>query len=666
MNGKKAPSVPLILNDPYFSLWSPADRLYDTDTVHWSGVPRPIQGILEVDGKPFRFLGTRGPEAHLEQTNLNISPLTTTYTFQGAGICWEVTFTSPLLLPDLELVSRPCVYIDFAASSLDGQEHEVRASLWFDECHCHNGEEARPLHGGIHQLPDYSAAWMGQKHQTPLGHSGDGVTIDWGYFYLAVPSGGPGKAVQEVRDGRSGCGAELSFEKVRERQTAFIVAAYDDIASIQYFGSPRKAYWARNGKTILEALSESVEEHGTLMSRCRIFDRAVEQEAERTGGVDYADLCALSCRQSIAAHKLIQDSEGNAVFLSKECFSNGCIGTVDISYPSAPLYLMYAPELVKGMMRPVFRFAAMPVWEFDFAPHDVGRYPYADGQVYGSYLDYQEGDTPPPFYQYPKGSGAYGLRYQMPVEECGNMLILAAAVMKAEGNAEFAREHLGLLEKWACYLWENGGDPGEQLCTDDFAGHLAHNVNLSIKAVMGLASFGLILRKLDREAEGDAYLLQAKEMADSLRQRSENSGHSSLTFGGDNWSLKYNAVWDVLFETGLFPAEWLERETKWYIQMQNRCGVPLDSRADYTKSDWIAWAASMTEDLDIRAELLSPVATYTHETESRVPFSDWYDTRTGKQVGFQNRTVQGGMFMPLLKEMWRRKKTAMKDYNDRT
>ena len=123
------------------------------------------------------------------------------------------------------------------------------------------------------------------------------------------------------------------------------------------------------------------------------------------------------------------------------------------------------------MLRPVFQFAACDSWEFDFAPHDVGRYPYAWGQVYG--LNGKKGDLWfsgwndaifPPFYQYPAGTDIFEFRYQMPVEECGNMLLMTAAVCKLDGNALFAEPHMAVLKQWTQYLVKFGADPGEQLC----------------------------------------------------------------------------------------------------------------------------------------------------------------------------------------------------------
>jgi hypothetical protein len=198
------------------------------------------------------------------------------------------------------------------------------------------------------------------------------------------------------------------------------------------------------------------------MKKCDKFNRQMMAEAIEAGGREYAEMCALAYRQTIAAHKLIETPQGNLALLSKECFSNGSIGTVDITYPSSPFFLYYNPELAKALMNFIYEYCEGGGWEKDFAPHDVGTYPKANGQTYG-------GD--------------------MPLEESGNMVILAAAVAKIEGNADYALKHWDCLTTWTNYLVENGGDPANQLCTDDFAGHWARNANLAVKAIVGVAAY---------------------------------------------------------------------------------------------------------------------------------------------------------------------------------
>jgi len=366
----------------------------------------------------------------------------------------------------------------------------------------------------------------------------------------------------------------------------------------------------------------------------------------------------MSYRQTVAAHKLICDEEGNFIFLSKENDSNGCIGTVDVSYPSVPLFLLYNTEYVKGMLRPIFRFAGCDVWEEDFAPHDVGRYPYAWGQVYaakrkhlGKLYPKTAGRVRPPFYSYPAGNDVYDITYQMPVEECGNMLIMMAIVCMLDGNAQFAELYRDTLEKWVEYLIIYGADPGEQLCTDDFAGHLAHNTNLSVKAIVGIEAYAMLLGQMGDMEGQTKYHKIAKEMAADWEKRASAGDHFMLAFGQpDTWSMKYNLVWDLIFGSDLFSKEVYEKELAWYVDKINTYGTPLDSRETYTKSDWICWCAAMAEEKEQAEALIKPVAAYLENTKTRVPFGDWYDTLSGKYQHFIARSVQGGIYMPILKK----------------
>ncbi|MDR3146901.1 MAG: DUF4965 domain-containing protein [Treponema sp.] len=646
----RVPSVPLITCDPYFSVWSPTDRLYDSDTVHWTGRVQRISGLARIDGRVFRVMGL-GAEPVLAQTALEISATSSRYTFEGPGLSLELEFLSPLLLDDPDLLSRPLSYIGVRLRAQDGRTHEVELDFSLSAAFCSCGNEPVPMVWGVHDLGNSLAAWTGKRRQGPLSHSGDDVTIDWGYLYLALP---PDRGRVSISGEGEGLSAKLRFPQLSGTEEAFFAAAYDDVASIKYFGDLRRGYWARDGKTILQVIEEGIRDYLPIRERCRAFDRELAARADAAGGPAYASILNLAYRQVIAAHKLITDERGEAIFVSKECFSNGCAATVDVSYPSTPLFLLYNPELVKGMLRPILRFTRQPVWTYDFAPHDAGCYPHLCGQVYGlARGGMRNTEVYPPYYAFPANAGLYSLRNQMPVEECGNMLIMMAAVARAEGNADFSRPYLDLAKTWVRYLVEYGGDPGEQLCTDDFAGHLAHNCNLAAKAIMGIEAYAILLDMTGGAAEAGDYHAKARTMAAAWLVNAGRGDHSALVFDEqEGWSLKYNLVWDLLFKSRLFPPDLFAAELAWYTAQQNSYGVPLDSRRDYTKSDWVLWVTAFSSNRTEREALIRPVARFLEATPDRVPFSDWYDTLSAKHYYFQNRTVQGGLFMPLLADKW--------------
>ena len=321
----------------------------------------------------------------------------------------------------------------------------------------------------------YEAATLSSGIQEPLNRSGDDVRIDWGRLYLAVEPAGS-VAAGEKQD-RVFIQAQIPLEEGRE---ALFALAYDEIYALQYFGQNLAPYWKKERETLSGLLETAFAQYQELARRCEDFSNQLWQEAVHIGGERYAQLLLLAYRQVIGGHALCEDPEGRLLFVSKECFSNGCAATADVSYPSIPLFLRYQPRLVFGMMRPLIRYAASDAWPFDFAPHDAGQFPLLNGQVYSSGTDPQD---------------------QMPVEECGNMLLMTAAATAASGDMSFVNESWELLTTWAGYLRQHGLDPENQLCTDDFAGHLAHNCNLSIKAILGVAAYGRLLHRRGEEAE---------------------------------------------------------------------------------------------------------------------------------------------------------------------
>lgn len=624
----RAPAIPLITVDPYFSVWSEDVMLNAARTIHWTGAGNNILGTVTVDGQTYSFLGFNRNLKKMTQTSLDINALSTTAVFETDSITLNVRFTTPLLPDNFDLMTRPVSYMAVDYTAKDGKTHDVLVKVNLSEELCLNHAGDSPVVIEETNLGQkIKGVRMGNTDQKPLNRSGDNLRIDWGYIHLAVADENAtvGKDTWEkLLQTYIMAQAELKAGK-----SLLFLFAYDDCAaSIEYFHTTLKSYWNKDGKTIEEAIGEAVADYEKTIDKCDAFSAKLYHDAKRAGGEKYAELLSLTYRQVIAAHKLVLDEAGEVLFISKECFSNGCAATVDVSYPSIPMFLLYAPELVKGMMRPIYRYAMSADWPFDFAPHDVGQYPLLNGQVYGK----------------------NALSYQMPVEECGNMLIMETNVALATGSADFAVAHMDLLKTWCDYLLKYGADPADQLCTDDFAGHLAHNCNLSLKAIMGIEGMSKLMEMTGQTEEAREYHEKAVAMTENWMKTARNAdGSTNLAFDQPGtYSMKYNMVWDKVWQTGLFTQEFRDEELRHNRDHFETYGMPLDNRADYTKSDWMVWVASMASRKIDFMSFIAPLWKAYNESPSHVPMTDWYDTVSSREIGFQHRSVQGGLFMRLL------------------
>ena len=777
----RLPSVPLIVNDPYFSIWSPYDKLTDGTTRHWTNDEKPILGLLYVDGTPYRFMGAQqeyilssiapmsdeeawegkvirdtqngegwtapsfddsswraekaawgsegdnirsrwgrqgsdiyirrdvslsdadlnedlylkyshddvfelyvngtkvadtgetwvnGVVLHMdadmkallksgsntiaahchnttggayadfglfknvkpkgenvelaEQKSVDVLATNTYYTFACGPVELDLVFTAPMLINDYDLISMPINYISYQVKATDGQKHDVKIYFGASRLLAVN-KEKQPTNTTIGEEDGVRYVRTGTIEQPILAKVGDGICIDWGYFYIPAING-----EVSIEDEGSVLAYTHNFGNV-ETASSFMMMGYDEIEDIEYFYHRYKAYWAHGGSvTIFDAFKKMDSQYASIMQKCRDFDKKIYDDGMKAGGKEYAEILSGSYRHVMAAHKLFEDKDGNLLWFSKENNSNGCVNTVDLTYPEAPLVLAYNPELQKAMMTSIFDYSLSGRWTKPFAAHDLGTYPRANGQVYG-------GD--------------------MPLEEAGNMITLAATICMLEGSTSYVEKYWDIMTMWADYLVENGLHPANQLCTDDFAGHWAGNCNLAIKAIMGIAGYAEIAKMMGKDDVYTKYNAKAKEMAAAWESETKVNDHYELAYGAgeETWSQKYNMVWDKLWKTNIIPNDAMQTEVKYYLTKQNKYGLPLDVRKDYTKSDWIMWSAAMADtDEDFQA-FVAPLYKYINETPSRVPISDWHDTKTGNMVGFKARSVIGGYWMKVLADKFANK-----------
>ena len=615
----RPPAVPLVQVDPFFSIWSAADRLTDVETMHWTDIQQPISILLEADGKTWRLCGLE-PQAipALPQVGVEVRPTQTVYTFAGGGLRVLLVFSTAKLPDNLEVFSRPVTYVTARVNG--AQDWKLRAAI--SPALATNDDKAQMVTNTttVAGLPAMS---IGRAEQTPLSESGDRVRCNWGYAWLVGPS-------------------------APQNGEAHFLLAYDDVKSIQFFGDALSAWWRRNGLSFTAMLEQALAERKGILAKLDAFDAELKCDLVKLGGEKYATLAALAYRQSFAACKLVADRNGQPLYFSKENNSNGCIGTVDVFYPQFPHLLMMSPTLARATLAPILIYASHPRWPWPFAPHDVGRYPLAVKQRYAG------------------GETAEDETRLMPVEECGNMLICLGALAHYEGNAEFASAWWPTVTKWAEYLTKFGFDPGNQLCTDDFAGHLAHNANLSIKAIIALGCYSEMAKMRGEKDVAAKYRALAENMVRKWCKvaRGGRLGATRITLekdyrgmaGRDIWSQKYNLVWDRILGLGLFPPEIAKAELAAYRQMLLPYGLPLDCRRNYTKVDWTVWSATLTGDRGDFEALISPLYRFANETPDRIPFTDWYWADNGFYRGFRARSVIGGIFIPALydESIWRK------------
>jgi len=651
----RPPATPLITHDPYFSVWSNTDELAASSTKHWTGASQALLGLVRIDGKAFRIMShDPGFVPAMKQTAMHLTPTHTLYTFSSDAVKIDLEFFTPAFLDDLDVLSRPVTYLTWTAHALDGGQHEV-VVYFGSKADIATSYEGQQVVFSRNQTEKTTVLSVGTRDQALLNRSGDNLRIDWGYFHVAIPkdeasessiSDEPGRdfakeGKMDEADEMDGpvatghhaaqIGVTLPFGSVGTQPVSrHLLVSYTEGYAIQYLHQNLRPYWQRNGKPVAKMLDEAEEQYAALETRGKAFDKALTDDLARAAGEHYAWICTLAYRQAIAAHKLTADANGTPMLFGKENFSNGSIATVDVLYPSAPLFLFLNPKLLEAQLLPVLQYAAIPErWKFPFAPHDLGVYPLANGQLYGGGEESEEN--------------------QMPVEESGNMIILVDALARTEGNSNLAQRFWPLLTRWAEYLQLHGLDPETQLTTDDFAGHVAHNANLSIKAIDALEAYADLANLLHHDADGKKYSAMAHDYAHKWMTMASEGDHYKLAFNSPGtWSQKYNLVWDKVLDYNLFPKSVRDAEVTFYKTKLNMYGLPLDSRADYTKLDWELWTATLADNTADFNTLVDPIYRWTNETVTRVPLTDWYDTKTGKQVGFQARSVVGGVFIKAL------------------
>jgi hypothetical protein len=691
----RPPAAPLAVRGPYLSTWFPATVLPGTWPEFWQGHVTAMTGIIRVDGTAYEFLGDPAiplsvPNGNygtattiqdfqhaLTQTGLTVTPTRSVFELSGGGVGVTVEFLSPVEPGDLTRQSIPMSYVTFTVRSTDGHQHDVQvyADVTGEWC---SGDPTQEITWAPQQVPAPAGTagaggaartlqvWTVQlADQQPLTEQNQQAA--WGSLVWATP-GGTGVTYQSgqdivvrtqfVNNGTLTDTNDTNYRAIQDDWPVFGFAA--DLGSVadaaatiplsvgwvrtpavSYLGQNLQPLWTAYYATWQDMLGYFHADRAAAARRASALDAKITADAISVGGQNYAGLTAIALRQAYGGTELVVGPDGKQpwAFL-KEISSDGNVSTVDVLFPASPAWMYADPGYLALLLGPLLSYAESGNWPEQFAPHDLGSaYPVASGHNDGG------GEN-------------------MPMEESGNMLIMAAAYVQAASAqaagstpadaTAFVTAHYAILKQWADYLVANLPDPGYQNQTDDFAGSIAHSVNLALKGIIGVAAMAKIAQVAGNTSDASSYKASAAQFIAywTAHAQDPSAAHLDLTYnrdgGGDGtWGTTYNGFADNLLGTGLVAAATRAEQAAWYASQLNEFGLPLQVPHSYAKSDWQLFTAAWLTGYPVSQRLIDAVYAYANTTPSRVPFSDLYSTISGDQVSFEARPVQGGMFAPL-------------------
>ncbi|KAF7299431.1 hypothetical protein MIND_00892900 [Mycena indigotica] len=654
-------AIPLAVRSPYLNTWlaqgGNGRALSSTWPSFWTGQACPR--LAKIDGINYSWLGTPAVDGvtytRATQKSVTITATQSIFVLSAGPVDLTVTFLSPVEPNDLVKQSFPFSYVSVVAASTDGASHKV--SIYCDiSGEWNSGANTWTINwettkGDILTHRVQTAAQAQYEEINDVTQYG---SIYWSTVNSAgtTTQTGPDRQVREefLKNGKLTNALDKTFRQIYNSWPVFAHAhdlgsvsstatkpklftiGHVRNPSIQYIvagGSyqDRSPYFFTKFPTVAAALTSFVNDFSAALTRANAFDAKVQADASKISA-DYAGVVALSIRQALATIEITTSKTAfgtydpnDVIVFMKEISSNGNMNTVDVIFPAWPVLLYVNPALGKYLLEGVLRYQATGQYPNKWSIHDIGgNFPKAIGHNDG-------GDE------------------AMPVEESGNMIIMALSYAQKTGDLSHIKKYVPLFDQFAQFLVSDSLIPANQISTDDFAGPLANQTNLAIKGIIGIGAMGEIHKLLKNNAQSANYSSIAASYVPQWQKlaTAASGDHLTLAYGQDNtWGLTYNLFADKLLKLNLFPQSVYDMQTAWYTSHTNAFGVQLDTRHTYTKTDWEIWTATWVTSTALRDTLIGAVKSFVSDGKFDGPFSDWYDTVSGNQVGFRARPVVGG------------------------
>ncbi|KAI4160954.1 MAG: hypothetical protein L6R39_000160, partial [Caloplaca ligustica] len=553
------PSYPLAVRNPYLSAWMPGpfvSNLTASNPQFWAGQDLTLGIMARVDGQAFSLLGLPSPPAGVREATVSNAQYTSThsvFSLLAGNISIKLDFLSPVSPSNYLRQSLPFSYLTVTAANTAGESVQVYVDIdesWTGQSGSTAANATKSGQTSVFQLSVTGAgtytqnamdqALWGQavfasrpsNSSTLTTQSGSAASVRSLFVSNGTLSGfTPAYAAKDVVAIAQDLGSVASTASVT------YAIGYTRDAAVNYLGNARASYYSATYKDSISAVNHFLDDYADAESESSAMDSNIDNKAASTAGANYSDIVTLSVRQAYGAADLTipadtLDTSDLMLFL-KEISSDGNVNTVDVIYPTFPIFYVMDPEYIRLVLEPVVRYLETGRWPNSWTIHDIGSsYPNATGHDDGK-------------------------AEQMPVEESGNLLILAYAYSRASNSTTWINSHRSLFQGYADYLVTNGLNMASQLSTDDGTGPLPNQTNLAIKAAVGLTAFGAMFNEQNYTNIG---LDHANQLYNNSLATDTEKTHFLLQYpqslNGPNttYSTTFNLYGDSLLGLNTFPS----------------------------------------------------------------------------------------------------------------
>lgn len=568
--------VPLVVHDPFFSLWSSRTGPTTGATAHASGRVVPMCVLARIDGdKVVRLLGGEPQEIPAPDQSATVVDFTTTrFSSLVAGVELELAFVTPALPDDLDVLAWPVTYVELQARSSDGNEHSIDFYLDVAALAAVEAPSER-VQGRLVAIEGLETAcvealdppWRAPsstRERLECGivfasaRQGPGVRANFGPAdelrrafverrsasvspsFLEPRAAADGASAISLRlEGRAGAGY-VTAKSDAAPVLARAILAYDEPWSVRYGEERLRPYWRRDGMDVA-ALLQAVDAAGEqVVARCNEFDRELSSDLIASGGASWMQACRLAYRPTRGASKLCADRNGRPLIFVRGADAGHAISPANAVGTGALQQLLLSSDLAKAMLVPLLERAASSAWKAPFAPHDLGTFPHAAGPADETVTNRATS-----------------------VADCADLILLVAAICQREGRVELAARYWQSLSSWSSFLAEE-----TSTMKDSGLDSTTH-----AKSVLALAAIARIARQMGSTQ-------RALELELLARTQAAEWENLASTQGAGVVDPSLALAWNKALQLELFGAKLESRERE-----------PAFLRALADPSLWSKWFA---------------------------------------------------------------------------